>query len=237
MRTGIHAQGSPIQQQLKFPYTHICSPHNSQHIRPVRRKSQTPNILRCRVEGEEEEGRKPGSWSEPHSIFQRIPSKVQDCSSRDLNPQQWDIFTVLGRSSSAFPQALAPPVGLRDDPTPTRKGEQLKPSTSPEPGQQAGTRGASPAAAANRYRGSIPKAQPGTSSSAAFTTSSEQNCSSPGLMEDLSHLYGQLMQGTLLQPCALSTKAHLLGAAKYFCNPISSPSSPDSPLSHHRVSL
>lgn len=120
MRTGIHAQGSPIQQQLKFPYTHICSPHNSQHIRPVRQKSQTPNILRCRVEGEEEEGRKPGSWSEPHSIFQRIPSKVQDCSSRDLNPQQWDIFTVLGRSSSAFPQALAPPVGLRDDPTPRR---------------------------------------------------------------------------------------------------------------------
>lgn len=198
-RTGTHTQGSPIQQQLKFPYTHIRSPQTSQHICLVRLKSQTPN-LRCMVEQEEKEGRKPGSWSEPHSIFQRILSKVQDCSSRDLYPQEWDIFTVLGRSSSAFPQALAPPVGLGDDPTPTRNEEQLKPSISPEPGQQDGTRGASPAAAENRYGGSIPKAQPGTPSSAIFTTSSEQNCSSPGLMEDLSHLHGHLMQGTLPQP-------------------------------------
>lgn len=58
MRTGTHTQGSPIQQQLKFPYTHIHSPQNSQHICPVRLKSQTPNNLRCMVEREEKEGRK-----------------------------------------------------------------------------------------------------------------------------------------------------------------------------------
>lgn len=163
--------GQSYSAATKVSLHHIHSPQNSQHICPVRLKSQTPNNLRCMVEREEKEGRKPGSWREPQSIFQRILSKVQDCSSRDRNPQQWDIFTVLSHSSSAFPQALAPPVGLGDDPTPTRNEEQLKPSTSPEPGQQAGTRGASPAAAENRYGGSIPKAQPGSPSSATFTTS------------------------------------------------------------------
>lgn len=81
------------------------------------------------MEGGGKDGRKPGGWYLA-SVFQRILSNSQDQSSCYLHAKEMhNLFCSLSHSSSAFPQASAPSVGLWGDPTPAQNEAQLKPRT------------------------------------------------------------------------------------------------------------